>query len=109
MASKSTPRPWYKNAPLVSGLVLIVLGLGNWVTGTVRTAGHAQRLEQARLAASRGGITEDRPTAAEIEIARARMDFYHVVATGGGIITGAGFLLAIFGLARARQPQARKG
>lgn len=100
--------PWYKNLPLVAGLVLIVLGLGNWITGSIRTAEHAQQIEDSLQAPSRGGISRERPSADEVEIARVRMDFYHVVASGGRLMTAAGFLLTSFGLARSLRPQARK-
>lgn len=101
-------KPWYKNTPLVAGIVLIALGLGNWVTGSIRTAEHAREIEDARQAPSRGGVSSDRPTAEEVEIARVRMDFYHVVASGGRLMTAGGFLLATFGLARSLRPQVRK-
>ncbi len=103
------PRPWYKNTPLIAGLVLIALGLGNWVTGSTRTAEHAQQIEESEQAPSRGGVSSTRPSAEEVEIARVRMDFYHVVASGGRLMTAAGFLLATFGLARSLRPQARRG
>lgn len=105
---RRTTRPWYKNTPLVAGLVLIALGLGNWITGSLRTAEHAQEIEAARQAPSRGGVSSDRPTPEEVEIARVRMDFYHVVASGGRLMTFGGFLLATFGLARSLRPQATK-
>ena len=101
-------KPWYKNTPLVAGIVLIALGLGNWVTGSIRTAEHAGEIEEARQAPSRGGVSSDRLTAEEVEIARVRMDFYHVVASGGRLMTAGGFLLATFGLARSLRPQVRK-
>lgn len=106
---RTPPRPWYKNTPLIAGLVLIALGLGNWITGSIRTAEHAQQIEDARQDASHGGLSSSRPTAEEVEIARVRMDFYHVVASGGRLMTAAGFLLATFGLARSLRPQARRG
>lgn len=106
---RAKPQQWYKNLPLVAGLVLIALGLGNWITGSLRTAEHAQQIEDSRQAPSRGGVSSERPTAEEVEIARVRMDFYHVVASGGRLMTAAGFLLATFGLARTLRPQARRG
>jgi len=109
MTRSHRPRPWYKNIPLVAGLVLMALGLGNWITGTIRTAEHAAQLEEAVQPPSRGGVTSKRPSAEEVEIARVRMDFYHVVASGGRLMTAVGFLLATFGLARALRAQARKG
>lgn len=108
-ARRRASRPWYKNTPLVAGLVLIALGLGNWITGSIRTAEHAQQIEDSRQSPSHGGLSSERPTAEEVEIARVRMDFYHVVASGGRLMTAAGFLLATFGLARSLRPQARRG
>ena len=106
---RAQPRPWYKNTPLMVGLVLISLGLGNWITGAIRTAEHAQRIEESRQAPSRGGVSSNRQSVEEVEIARVRMDFYHVVASAGRLMTVGGFLLATFGLARSLRPQARKG
>ncbi len=102
---RSARRVWYKNTPLVAGLVLMALGLGNWITGSLRTAEHSQQIEESRQEASRGGLSNSRTTAEEVEIARVRMDFYHVVASGGRLMTAAGFLLATFGLARSLRPQ----
>ncbi|MBM4265776.1 MAG: hypothetical protein FJ144_04045 [Deltaproteobacteria bacterium] len=101
-------RVWYKNTPLMTGLVLLALGLGNWITGTIRTAEHQERMEAAARGVSPDGETSDRPSEEEVEIARVRMDFYHVVASGGRLMTVAGFLLTTFGLARSLRPQARK-
>ncbi len=106
---RTPPRPWYKNTPLAAGLVLIALGLGNWITGSIRTAEHAQQIEESLQAPSRGGVSRERPSAEEVEIARVRMDFYHVIASGGRLMTAAGFLIATFGLARSLRPQAKKG
>jgi hypothetical protein len=102
-------RRWYRNLPLVAGLLLILLGLGNWVTGAVRTVEHQERIAAA-LDPSRARETPPkRASAEEIEIARVRMDFYHVVASGGRVMTAAGLLLATIGLARSLRWQARRG
>jgi hypothetical protein len=94
----------------MTGLVLLALGLGNWITGTIRTAEHQERIEAAALRSSPSpdGETSDRPSEEEVEIARVRMDFYHVVASGGRLMTLAGVLLTTFGLARSLRPQARR-
>ena len=39
-------------------------------------------------------------SAEEIEIALTRMDFYHVIATGGRAMTALGVVIATFGVAR---------
>jgi hypothetical protein len=88
-------RPWYKNAALGTGLFLMVLGGGNWIVGELSTSRHQSTA--LGLVSSRIGRT---PSAEEIEIARARMDFYHVVATGGRALTSLGVLIATLGVAR---------
>jgi hypothetical protein len=100
-ARREPATPWYRNLPLVVGLVLMLLGLGNWLTGEIRTEEHrASALEERE-----NGLG---PSAEEIEIARVRMDFYHVVASGGRLLAAAGFLLAAIGVARRRRPPARR-
>jgi hypothetical protein len=94
---------WYRNLPLVIGLVLMVLGLGNWMTGEIRTEEHRAIAAQGERPGSRF-----EPSAEEIEIARVRMDFYHVVASGGRLLATAGFLLAAVGLARHLRPPTRR-
>jgi hypothetical protein len=94
---------WYRNLPLVIGLVLMVLGLGNWLTGEIRTEEHRAIAAQAERPSPRG-----EPSMEEIEIARVRMDFYHVVASGGRLLATAGFLLAAVGLARHLRPPTRR-
>ena len=93
--------PWYRNLPLVVGLVLMLLGVGNWLTGDIRTEEHRASALQER----QNGLG---PSAEEIEIARVRMDFYHVVASGGRLLAAAGFLLVAVGVARRRRPPTRR-
>lgn len=102
MTARSDPAThWYRNLPLVVGLVLMLLGLGNWLTGEIRTEEH----RASALAERANGAG---PSAEEIEIARVRMDFYHVVASGGRLLAAGGFLLAAIGLARHLRPPTRK-
>lgn len=102
MSERDESARWYRNLPLVIGLVLMVLGLGNWMTGEIRTEEHRAIAAQSH----RRGQFE--PSAEEIEIARVRMDFYHVVASGGRLLATAGFLLAAVGLARHLRPPTRR-
>ncbi|HZR80574.1 MAG TPA: hypothetical protein VFD92_05700 [Candidatus Binatia bacterium] len=117
-ASVTLDRRWYRNLVLVTGFVLIALGLGNWVTGTVRLREHADEI--AALEASDAGSRDGRARVdagsrdgraavnAELEVARNRMDFYHVVASGGRLMTAAGIVLAAFGVARRLRGEARR-
>jgi hypothetical protein len=102
---------WYKDMAIVTGVVLLLLGIGNWVTGTIRLREH-----EVELAAGVGRTPEDAsssfaqrsdPAAEELELARARMDFYHVVASGGRLLSAAGLVLTSIGLARYLRPRAR--
>lgn len=110
MADAPTAR-WYKSTLLVTGVVLTALGVGNWITGTVRLREHEAIVhapaptprDVVRPHGGRGGSTQE-----EIEIARGRMDFYHVVASGGRLMTLAGFVLVTFALARRLRPQAKR-
>jgi len=88
-------RPWYKNPALGTGLFLMALGVGNWITGEANTSNH--QAAALGLAPRQIGRT---PSAEEIEIARTRMDFYHVIATGGRAMTALGLVIATFGVAR---------
>jgi hypothetical protein len=103
--------PWYKSTTIVAGIVLVLLGGGNWITGTIRLREHEAVATtplptpqaDARPSARRKGASEE-----EVEIARGRMDFYHVVASGGRLMTAAGFVLLTFALARHLRPQAKR-
>jgi len=102
---------WYKSTLLISGLVLIALGAGNWITGIIRMREH----EAIVMAPAPAGRGDARPHARrrgssqeEVEIARGRMDFYHVVASGGRLMTLAGAVLLTFALARRLRPQAKR-
>ncbi|MFP6663947.1 MAG: hypothetical protein VCC00_07105 [Deltaproteobacteria bacterium] len=95
--------PWYKNTLLVTGLFLMVMGLGNWITGETRTSRHQEE------AFGLGQPHAAQPLSSEkIAIARSRMDFYHVVATGGRGLTALGLLLTTFGLARHLRRRAKE-
>lgn len=99
---------WYRNSPLVVGLVLLALGLGNWITGTIRMQEYQERIDLSRIAPSQGGLSPSAPSAVETEIALGRLDFYHVIASGGRLMAASGFLLVTFGLARGLRPLARR-
>lgn len=96
------PRPWYKNTALAVGFFVLTLGVGNWITGEIRTTRHQ------REALGLHGTAERPVGKEEIEIARSRMDFYHVVATGGRALTALGLLLMTGGLAHHLRGRAEK-
>lgn len=104
------PRVWYRDLILVSGLVLLVLGTGNWVTGTLRLREYAAIVSAPSPPdeGTRGDAAESADESAEMDVARVRMDFYHVVASGGRLMTAAGIVLTAFGLARSLRGEARR-
>jgi hypothetical protein len=111
MPTDPVPHRWYKSTLLVAGVVLLLLGAGNWITGTVRMREHEAIVRApvspptggARWRAGSGGSSEE-----EVAIARGRMDFYHVVASGGRLMTFGGLVLVTFALARRLRPQAKR-
>src|SRR5262245_59652461 len=111
MASITSPDRWYKSSLLVAGLVLLLLGVGNWVDGTIRLREH-EMIVRTPAPTPHGGTHPHAGSAGssqeEIEIARGRMDFYHVVASGGRLMALAGFVLVTFALARRLRPQAKR-
>jgi len=105
-------KPWYKNMVVLTGLVLLVLGAGNWATGEVRLRQHETliaAIEHRELAedADRGNRSAEDEDDEALELARVRMDFYHVVASGGRLLTAAGLVLTALGLARYLRPRGR--
>lgn len=107
----SGAQPWYKSTTLIAGLVLLALGAGNWITGTIRLREHVATASLPTTAAQGNGTAvspPSAPTSEEIEIARVRMDFYHVVASGGRLMTATGFVLVTLALARRLRPQAKR-
>ena len=100
MASERTPP--YKNAFLVTGILLIALGVGNWVTGAIQSVPHAEYLRsnpgpklvhaspQSELLEPPDDKREER------DVARAKLEFYQLVQSGGRfmVLLGATCLLA---------------
>jgi len=111
MRPETPPDRWHKSGLVVAGLVLLLLGIGNWATGTVRLREHeaiVRAPSPAPQGASRPHGGHGSSGQEEVEIARVRMDFYHVVASGGRLMTVAGFVLVTFALARRVRPQAKR-
>jgi hypothetical protein len=96
---------------LIAGLVLVVLGLGNWLMARSKLAQYGNRIEHARELAGpgfdepyrgTGSILQPRTTAHELyEDWTAKREYYLVVHRGGRMLIAVGFLLT--GGAVARQ------
>jgi hypothetical protein len=116
-------RVFWRYPALPVGVVLLVLGVGNWAVShsklieyTARAAA-PQAIEAGsladfhRLSARTNARVLDglHRGASAADIASAKRDFYAVLATGGRLIAGSGLLLVALGgfqLWRARRPAA---
>ena len=112
---------FWRYPALPIGLVLIVLGVGNWSVSHTKVVEYTARASAVQ-AIEPGSLADFRrlsprtnarvldglhrgPSAADI--AAAKRDFYTVLATGGRLIAGIGVLLAAWGAVqrwRVRRP-----
>jgi hypothetical protein len=105
----------YKSYLFVAGVTLIVLGLGNYLTAVFKVehyqATMAEIAPQVRTAASFSPNEERHYFPSEArerwEIARAKLDFYHVVLSVGRFMVGIGAVCAAIALLRRRRQSAR--
>lgn len=95
-------RAAYKNLLLVAGVLLLVLGTGNWITGAIRTRPY---IEYLRTHPGPRTATGDLKTELleppdeereERNVTRAKLQFYQLVQSGGRlmVVVGACCLLA---------------
>jgi hypothetical protein len=75
-----TPRDIYSSYGLVAGVLLLVLGIGNWGVGAVQIAKYQGLLQY--------------------NAARVKLDFYYVVLSGGRVFFLFGALVTFFSLIR---------
>ncbi len=95
---------------LVAGLVLLVLGIGNWQMGSSKQRQYADRIAYAREIGGPGlgrpfrdtsSILEPRTTAHEIyDDSTAKYEYYRVVYRGGRLLMGIGCVLIAGALVR---------
>jgi hypothetical protein len=88
---------------LIAGLVLVVLGLGNWLMARSKLAQYGNRIAYARELAGpgfdepyrgTGSILQPRTTAHELyEDWTAKREYYLVVHRGGRMLMAVGLLL----------------
>jgi hypothetical protein len=113
----------YSDKVLVAGLVLTVLGLGNWIVGAVEGARYQtlvhraaptgleenyalfQQLDQQKNEEVLRRITQDRE---KYNAARVKLDFFSVVLGGGQLFFLTGVVLTSFGLIRTMRQNAIK-
>jgi hypothetical protein len=103
-------REVYSNSIMVAGLVCVVLGIGNWTVGALEISKYQallrktaqtgleetyrsfQELDQQKSLEVLRRITDDRD---KYNAARAKLNFFFVVLTGGKLLFVAGALLTL--------------
>ena len=103
--------PPYKNAFLVAGVLLILLGIGNWVTGAIQQQPHAEYLRlnpgpKIGHATPQSEILEPPDDKREErDVARARLEFYQLVQSGGRFMVLLGATCLVAGWAASLVPR----
>ena len=116
----------HSDALLPIGLVLLLLGVGNWYTGLSKITEYERVIAAATTMPTAGGTAEDfpelsartratllralGPDADEDTAVQAKLDYYRVVHRGGRIVSLLGLFVGVAGLIRSRfhrRPRAR--
>ncbi len=112
----------YTDWRIVAGVVLLMLGAGNWIVGLDKTAEYNQIVQQASRASAdetyRGFGELDaggnravlEPLIAEqrrVSYATAHMDFYHATAITGRVFFGIGLGITLLGFISAIRRDAK--
>ncbi|MGH7830168.1 MAG: hypothetical protein ACREP8_08320 [Candidatus Binatia bacterium] len=108
-------RDIYSSYSLVTGIMLLVLGIGNWMVGAMEVTKYQgimqntartgledsylsfQELDYQKNAEVLRRINQDRE---KYNAARVKIDFYYVVLSGGRLLFCLGLLLSFFSLIR---------
>jgi len=109
------PKDIYSSYLLVAGLMLLLLGIGNWVVGAVQITKYQGLLRNT----AKTGLEESYRNFQELDLrkneevlqrinkdrekyntARVKVDFYYVVLGGGRLLFFVGLFLTFFGLIR---------
>ena len=100
--------PAHKSMLLVAGVLLILFGVGNWATGAVRTRPYVEylrlhpgpKLRNQNLKADLLEPPDEERQ--ERDVARAKLEFYQVVLSGGRFMVLLGSVCLIGGWAARR-------
>ena len=109
------PKDIYSSYLLVAGLMLLLLGIGNWIVGAVQITKYQRFLRNT----AKTGLEESYRNFQELDLrkneevlrrinkdrekyntARVNVDFYYVVLGGGRLLLFIGLFLSFFGLIR---------
>jgi hypothetical protein len=109
------PKDIYSSYLLVAGLMLLLLGIGNWIVGAVQITKYQRLLRNT----AKTGLEESYRNFQELDLrkneevlrrinkdrekyntARVNADFYYVVLGGGRLLFFIGLFLTFFGLIR---------
>jgi hypothetical protein len=106
----------YKSRLFVAGVTFIVLGLGNYLAADSKVSHYQELVSELapQIPPQPFRLREEgKPFPSEAwerwEIARAKLDYYHVVLSGGRLMMSAGMVcavLALFHLRRQRSTHA---
>jgi hypothetical protein len=115
-------REMYANWLLVSGLICLVMGIGNWTVGAIETAKYQallyktartgleenyrnfQELDDQKNQEVLRRINEDRE---KFNGARVKLNFFYVVLIGGRLLFFAGAVLSLVAIVRLIRRDAR--
>src|SRR6266699_48232 len=117
------PRELYSSHLMISGLVCLVLGIGNWTVGAIETSKYQallyktartgleetyrsfQELDHQKNEEVLRRINEDRE---KYNAARVKLNFFYVVLTGGRSLFLCGVLLMLWSLIRLIRRDAQR-
>jgi hypothetical protein len=109
------PRELYSSHLMISGLVCLVLGIGNWIVGAIETSKYQallyktaqtgleetyrsfQELDQQKNEEVLRRINDDRE---KFNAARVKLNFFYIVLVGGRLLFLGGALLMLAALVR---------
>src|SRR5688572_4425720 len=109
------PRELYSSWLMVAGVVCLVMGIGNWTVGVIETSKYQtllyktartgleenyrkfQELDHQKNEEVLRRINEDRE---KFNGARVKLNFFHVVLTGGRVLFIVGVILSLMAIVR---------
>jgi hypothetical protein len=115
-------REMYSSSLLVSGLICLIMGIGNWTVGAIETSKYQallfktartgleenyrnfQELDHQKNEEVLRRINEDRE---KFNGARVKLNFFYVVLTGGRVLFFVGAVLSLLAVVRLIRQDAR--